>query len=157
MFLAHSQNSKGQGHSLVQHLESVGNLAQQYAAKFDAGELGQWVGLWHDLGKFHPAFQEYIRSPEGKRRVDHSSAGAVFAAENFEPLAFLIAGHHGGLPDGGKLEHRLKHKSGTAEIQEALSLARGELSQVVPQSPLERTLPAFLDNNPSKTQFELFL
>ncbi|MCL0090661.1 CRISPR-associated helicase Cas3' [Dehalococcoidia bacterium] len=158
VFLAHSQNSEGQGHSLVQHLESVGNLAQQYAAKFGAGELGRWVGLWHDLGKFNPRFQEYICNPEAAHgRIDHSSAGAVFAAENFEPLAFLVAGHHGGLPDGRELKHRLKRKSGAAEIHEALSLARGELSQVVPQSRLKGNLPAFLDNNPSKTQFELFL
>ncbi|MCL0034847.1 CRISPR-associated helicase Cas3' [Dehalococcoidia bacterium] len=158
VFLAHSQNSEGQGHSLVQHLESVGNLAQQYAAKFGAGELGRWVGLWHDLGKFNPRFQEYICNPEAAHgRIDHSSAGAVFAAENFEPLAFLVAGHHGGLPDGRELKHRLKRKSGTAEIHEALSLARGELSQVVPQSRLKGNLPAFLGNNPSETQFELFL
>ena len=89
-----------------------------------------------------------ICSPEAAHgRIDHSSAGAVFAAENSEPLAFLIAGHHGGLPDSGELKHRLKCKSGAAEIHEALSLARGEFSQVVPQSRLEGNLPAFLGNN----------
>ncbi len=99
MFLAHSENSEGQGHGLVQHLEGVGNLAQQYTAKFGAGELGRWVGLWHDLGKFHSHFQRYIANPTAARGPDHSSAGAIFAAENFDSLAFLIAGHHDGLPD----------------------------------------------------------
>lgn len=157
MFLAHSQNSEGQGHSLVQHLESVGNLAQQYAAKFDAGELGRWVGLWHDLGKFNPRFQEYVCHPEAAHgRIDHSSAGAVFGAENFEPLAFLIAGHHGGLPDISDLKERLARKRDDQAITETLSLARAELSQISPPHPLGDNIPVFLWTAKPQ-QVELFL
>ena len=54
------------------------------------------MGLWHELGKFNPRFQEYIRNPEAVHgRIDHSSAGAVFAADNFGTLVFLIAYPHG--------------------------------------------------------------
>ncbi|MFA4837032.1 MAG: CRISPR-associated helicase Cas3', partial [Dehalococcoidia bacterium] len=68
-------------------------------------------GLWHDLGKFSPEFQRYIRAAsgidahlEGKPgRVDHSTAGALYAVEQFRMagriLAYTIAGHHAGLSD----------------------------------------------------------
>lgn len=100
-FFAHSQNDFGVRHDLVEHLTSVAHLSRRFAEKFSAGELGYWAGLWHDLGKFHPDFQSYIAAPEpeGRRGPDHSSAGAVHAASVLEGLCFLVAGHHGGLPD----------------------------------------------------------
>jgi CRISPR-associated endonuclease/helicase Cas3 len=74
------------------------------------------VGLWHDLGKYHPEFQRYIAKASGydpsahlegsAGRVDHSTLGAVHAVESFRALeqagralAYVIAGHHTGLPD----------------------------------------------------------
>lgn len=79
------------------------------AAAF-AREMGRLAGRWHDLGKFTPAFQDYLRKatePDSHTsdlgRVDHSTAGAQYAVEKMGilgiGLAFVIAGHHGGLPD----------------------------------------------------------
>jgi CRISPR-associated endonuclease/helicase Cas3 len=31
-------------------------VAQENAAKFGAGDVARLVGLWHDIGKFNPAF-----------------------------------------------------------------------------------------------------
>jgi len=40
-------------HSLKEHLNDVAEKARHYAAKFGAGELGYYAGLWHDLGKYN--------------------------------------------------------------------------------------------------------
>ena len=56
MAYAHSKNDTGKRHDLVQHLTDVAEQAREYAAKFGAGDLAYWAGLWHDLGKFNPDF-----------------------------------------------------------------------------------------------------
>jgi CRISPR-associated endonuclease/helicase Cas3 len=100
-------------HPLDEHLRAVAHLAGRFARAFGAEDWAALAGLWHDLGKYRPAFQNYIRSKSGydpdahieggKGRVDHSTAGAIHAIEQLGPhgrvLAYLIAGHHAGLPD----------------------------------------------------------
>ncbi|QXP90098.1 CRISPR-associated endonuclease Cas3'' [Methylococcus capsulatus] len=100
-------------HDLGEHLHGVAKLADAFARHFRSGDWAHLAGLWHDLGKYRQAFQGYIRTqsgydPEahiegGKGRVDHSTAGAIHAIERLGPhgriLAYLIAGHHAGLPD----------------------------------------------------------
>lgn len=53
-YFAHSENSAGIKHDLVEHLKSVSSLVAEFAGKFGAADFGYWAGLWHDLGKFHP-------------------------------------------------------------------------------------------------------
>ncbi len=50
-YFAHSENSAGIKHDLVEHLKSVARRASEFAGKFGAADLGFWAGLWHDLGK----------------------------------------------------------------------------------------------------------
>jgi len=116
---AHSANEKGEWHGLRDHLEAVASLAEGFAENFGTGEWAGLAGWWHDLGKYLPEFQRMLLEVERgqrKRRVDHSSVGAIHAAEFFRPLlaavpnaeelefvqlllTATIAGHHAGLPE----------------------------------------------------------
>ncbi len=119
----------GRLHRLEDHLLGTASRAGQMAAEFGAAEWGYLAGIWHDLGKLSQAFQEKIRAaadPEAHietkpGRVDHSTAGAIWAVERMKGpgrvLAYLAAGHHAGLPDwqseeaGNRaLAERLKRK-----------------------------------------------
>lgn len=144
-FIAHGQPGGGEtGHGLVDHLEAVGRLAGEFAAPFDAVVLACLAGAWHDIGKFRPGFQKYVRSPRGGeahiearvpgRDKTHSTAGALHAIERFalagRVLAYLIAGHHAGLGDWhGGLDARLaKDNADTRrEYDEARAVAPAEL------------------------------
>lgn len=99
-------------HGLFEHLESVSERAAAMGDCFGAGDWARVAGLWHDLGKYSDAFQEYLRavsSPDSHiadtaTRTDHSTAGAQHAVASIDVLghliAYAIAGHHSGLPDG---------------------------------------------------------
>src|SRR6266508_2048014 len=143
-FFAHSENALGVKHDLVAHLVRVADLARGHAEKLGAPDLGYWAGLWHDLGKFHPDFQSYISHPEARRGPDHSSAGAVHAARWLEGLAFLVAGHHGGLPASDELKRRLKEKARALPVAGALDIANTQLPGIVPGEQLATKCPSFL-------------
>ena len=115
---------------LEEHLKNVSDLAGNFAAAFGAEEWGRLAGLWHDLGKYSVAFQHRISSDDSLK-VDHSTAGAQHSVECMPviglPLAYAIAGHHGGMPDafaeGACLEKRVKKEvetwqHGLAELPE---------------------------------------
>lgn len=94
----------GRVQPLLEHLQNVGKLAEEFADAFGEGEMGKLVGLYHDIGKYSKEFQDYIRAGGGQK-VDHSSAGMqeLWNRKRRELVAaaFCVAGHHGGLPDGG--------------------------------------------------------
>jgi CRISPR-associated endonuclease/helicase Cas3 len=132
-YWAHSKNERGERHDLVEHLTRVAEMARAFAEPFGGGELAYWAGLWHDLGKFHPDFQDYLLACEvdPRRRghgPDHKGAGATVAAKAGGMLAFLVAGHHGGLHESGNLQGRVRAWSGELRVQEALTRARSGLS-----------------------------
>ncbi len=127
-------------HALSEHLHEVGELAADFAQHFGK-DWARLAGRWHDLGKYRPRFQKYIRLVSGfeadahikgeSGRAPHSTAGAVLACEHFEKvgfgnagrvLAYLIAGHHAGLAnwfDG--LNPRLDLPASHDELNEALA------------------------------------
>lgn len=115
-YYAHSlpEKPKEEWQSLEDHLKNVAKNAQCFADNFGAKEWGRCAGLLHDSGKATTAFQKRLEgSPE---RVDHSTYGAKIAQKMGGRLGLLlsyaIAGHHGGIPDGGEqspqLHFRLK-------------------------------------------------
>lgn len=116
-FYAHSTDSpnKSDWQPLAEHLDGVARLAEEFAVIFRAGDWGRVAGLLHDAGKATEAFQRRLEGDA--QRVDHSTLGARLVKENAGRLgillSYVIAGHHGGLPNGGaqegELHHRLKH------------------------------------------------
>lgn len=117
-YYAHSTTNpdKSDWQRLDEHLENVASLAASFAEAFGASEWGRAAGLLHDTGKASALFTQRL---EGKPvRVNHSICGARLAQERGGMfgllLSYVIAGHHGGLPDGGmqegQLHHRLKHE-----------------------------------------------
>ncbi|MBO9357750.1 CRISPR-associated endonuclease Cas3'' [Bordetella petrii] len=122
-------------HDLCEHLHEVGELAAEFARHFGA-DWARLAGRWHDLGKFRPRFQNYIRLASGfdtdahlegqAGKAPHSTAGALLATERFgvagRVLAYLIAGHHAGLSDWfGGLDGRLADPASRAELNESLA------------------------------------
>jgi len=142
------------------HLNKVAYLAGKFASEMfpegseeakTAKKWGQLVGWWHDLGKFAPEWQAYLKSKadlhadEVSGRVDHSTAGAQFIQQNIplfgRLLAYCIAGHHTGLPNGidasnSDLEKRIKKQ--VAQASEHIPEALRSLPQALP--PLKPAL-----------------
>lgn len=98
-YIAHIRED-GKEQTNREHVEGTAHRAAKSAAAFGAETEGRRLGLAHDLGKYSEAFQRRIRGEE--RRVDHATAGAkeLFRQRDIAG-AFAVAGHHGGLPDGG--------------------------------------------------------
>jgi CRISPR-associated endonuclease/helicase Cas3 len=96
---------------LTDHLRNVAESAGHFASSFQSAEWARNAAWLHDLGKADSAFQGYLKRQNGlddaeydSGRVNHSSAGAAFAEEILGQcagriLAYLVAGHHAGLPD----------------------------------------------------------
>lgn len=101
---------------LSDHLVTVGEEAARFADRFGWAQAGRTAGLLHDIGKCSAEFQAYIRrstaGEPGLRGPNHSTAGAREAVVSYgarlgRMLAYVIAGHHAGLPDAADLDRRL--------------------------------------------------
>ncbi|WP_207389205.1 CRISPR-associated helicase Cas3' [Marinobacter halodurans] len=112
---------------MYEHLQEVGDLAEEFARKIGLEGAGRLIGLLHDFGKYSSQFQNYIKSATGdydrddddyvdavslKGKIDHSSAGAQWLWKKMrvfggagqgelcgQILALCIASHHSGLID----------------------------------------------------------
>lgn len=90
---------------LPNHLASTQELARGRAALLRLGNAAAMAGLFHDFGKYNPAFDQVLCGENV--RVDHSTAGAALLLDRVPPslrpvaevLAYTILGHHAGLPD----------------------------------------------------------
>lgn len=112
-FFAHSLEGQpvDRWQPLETHLQNVGKIASKLADKFGASQWGEIAGLWHDIGKYSDNFQSMLLIANGileetkypGSKVDHSTPGAVWAINQLSKpgrvLAYIIAGHHSGLPD----------------------------------------------------------
>jgi CRISPR-associated endonuclease/helicase Cas3 len=153
-YIAHvrlDEAGKCHTHKLEDHLLGVAELASRFAADFNSVEWARLAGKWHDLGKFSDDFQKYIRRETGyddahiegaSGRVDHSTAGAINAinqlGDHGRILAYLIAGHHAGLPDWHSSESGGKALSVRLEQPELLDRV---LRQDVPQNLMTQGKP----------------
>ncbi len=135
---------------LADHLSQVSRLAAQFAPP-PLRDLAHTAGLWHDLGKYQKAFQQYIgahpesagesgestRVPQG---VPHAAAGAALALERLGStlsglfITLAVEAHHGSLKRLSDVEQAVARRG-----PELLRMAReGELPPA-----LEQASPAF--------------
>ena len=116
-YIAHvkqQESGRWETHLLEEHLLAVAELAEKFAQPFYSKDWGYLAGLWHDLGKYRRAFQAHIKKSSGyepdahitsekNSNTSHASTGAVYAIKKLRDvgqiIAYLIAGHHAGLPD----------------------------------------------------------
>lgn len=132
--IAHTRNRLGNRQDLVDHLTLVADMAATFAMPFGADKLAWLAGMLHDIGKFNPAFQQYLLDAEANptaraRGPDHKGAGALLAAQiNAEALVFLVAGHHGGLHALSDLKGRLKDYAADPAVQAAIAEAQTALT-----------------------------
>ena len=102
-FIAHIRESDNVEQTLEEHLLGVAELSRANAEKLRLGDMGELLGLLHDVGKYSEAFQEYVTLPDGKKdqdaddplsvlsdrkkslkgKIDHSTAGAQMAWNYF--------------------------------------------------------------------------
>jgi CRISPR-associated endonuclease/helicase Cas3 len=143
-------NDSGEIQSIKAHLDRVAELASGFAAQFAGGNHADLCSKFHDIGKYSERFQKRIFF--GGNRVDHSTAGAIEISKSVEEIGFLlaycIAGHHGGLPDGGSradtadeptLHGRLrKSVEPYMKYRDEMTLDTQALSTPLPIRPLEK-------------------
>ncbi len=163
--LAHVRQDVSQNwiiHDLNDHLRDVAKIAKKAAENFSGEDWVEVAALIHDMGKGSEAFQNKIKlqsgyDPEahikdGEGRAPHSTHGAAWAYKEWGPqigkvLAYLIAGHHGGLPDwmhtigtGGSLEFRLKPD----EIAKLPALSDEFITEVTDNLKMPEAVPEFI-------------
>ena len=141
--------------TLQQHEQSVAKLSASFLNRINV-ELAAWgelVGHWHDIGKYSDDFQGYLASAGGSDvhdseisgKVDHSTAGAQLAFGKPSPLgrliAYVLAGHHAGLPDWdvatgrSGLKQRLNKRVPNWQNEETKELVGLKIPQTIPIQP----------------------
>lgn len=146
--IAHTKNDSDQYHLLGEHLLQVAQMASIFAEPLGASPLAHAVGLLHDIGKYHHAFQEYLLGVEQNPALkghgpEHKGAGAVFLADTGMPdLALLIQGHHGGLPSRGMFLPWLRDRQQDPAVRDSIAVARQMLPEL--QAFSRPSAPAFL-------------
>lgn len=108
-YYAHTRgDDKADWQTITQHLNGTAELARQLGLDTGLAEFAAAAALFHDIGKYSLEFQRRLEGSTVK--VDHATAGAIEIDRLLSKrgqtligrmLAYCIAGHHGGLPDGG--------------------------------------------------------
>jgi CRISPR-associated endonuclease/helicase Cas3 len=159
-FVAHTPppNDLDRWHDLNEHLTDVAKGTAGFAHKLGSGQLGHYAGLWHDLGKYNPEFQKYLsdcaKGDNQAKSVPHAVHGAILAAELMPPIAPLIYGHHGGLPQIQEMsQKRISDPSHQPVYQAILAQAEAVGIDLKPSDNWKAEVSGFKD----PLHYELFL
>lgn len=99
-YYAHSENDHGERHILSTHLHETAKLAESFACQESYKPILHVTGLLHDLGKYQPEFQSYLKNGGRRGSVPHASWGAGYArCCGLLETSIAINAHHKGLPD----------------------------------------------------------
>ena len=167
---------------LIDHLRLSAQKAEEFAAPFGCGKIGFLLGLLHDVGKNSKAFQTYLskkgKGESGGKKVDHSSAGALWVRDHVTPdkpeyghfLSYVLASHHSGLLDGNyfklsnnTLRSRLDKQKNEGEKERSWKPQEGSPLAQELEKALELAPRAFEEweqfsqkNSQEKKEFNLF-
>jgi CRISPR-associated endonuclease/helicase Cas3 len=113
-YFAHSENDLGEKHILSTHLKETSLLMESFACFERYRAIFSLTGLMHDLGKYQPEFQNYLKFGGQKGSVPHASWGAGCARlRRLIETSIAIDVHHKGLPDNSgwknNLPYNIKH------------------------------------------------
>lgn len=145
------------------HLVNVAEMAASFASVMGGATVAHACGCLHDLGKYSPAFQEYIQRVINKQKAVrgetiHALQGGLYALEHFKDVGLadmivnIVASHHGALLDmlgeeGRTSQERLAEKK-TRRGESLRELYRQAMS--VPEAA---DLIGSLDEGVLKTEF----
>jgi CRISPR-associated endonuclease/helicase Cas3 len=127
---AHSQNQSGEYQSLESHLANVAIQCKRFAEDFESGDLGSILGWLHDIGKLDIQFQKKLIDRDDSVRADHKYCGSALAANYFQPLAFIVACHHGGLLNFNDFKMKLRERQAYPHLEICLKAARTILHRI---------------------------
>lgn len=151
-FVAHYRPEDNTIQDVWTHLNNVGQRTAAITDKIGLAQVGELLGLTHDLGKATTAFNNYIRQAVGlpledhhkinkTKKVDHSTAGSVLVHKKLtdsssmlasQILPLVIASHHSGLIDcltvdgENRFERRLNKEESQSRVDEAINNAPKE-------------------------------
>ena len=129
---------------LREHLVNVSSIAgEMMKLAIRNTVLEKWsvtAGMLHDLGKYRMEFQQMLLGLNPPReKTYHKQAGAAKSSTlKNVPVAFAIAGHHGGIPNKAELESAIWSENGLAVANNVWTIAESEipeLSKLTPVSP----------------------
>ncbi|MEJ5330879.1 MAG: CRISPR-associated helicase Cas3' [Desulfobaccales bacterium] len=149
---SHTPGKTGEWRRLQEHLHHVARKAAGLAEYCDLKEMAWLAGLFHDLGKARQEFQIYLKAQHEGRSLPspaHSPWGALLAwllirGDFGLELALVVAGHHSGLEEKGRLTARLRELH--EKFRDALPAMQEFLTGLLKDFPHRKISLPTLDN-----------
>ena len=153
-----SKDTNNRWHILEDHIIETAKITYIFAKAFGLENAGYALGIFHDLGKVNPAFQDYLQACyEGNKpnKIPHAVCGAALlwkwlrkSNPDVACMAMCVLGHHGGLISeheavtaGGKLDqwwNNIQNNQLKKLMQEALQGLSFKRPEQLPIADLRR-------------------